>query len=126
MWGSSRALGVAGPARGRECWSVPLMQEAQKRSVLQSFRGARFLAFGFFPQRRDEFGFGVIAYTHPTVDASTTQVDPWTSTNNASRCSCVPVQLDNHGPQTRPANGTSSCWARTRLGSEAVGPGLLT
>jgi len=107
-------------------WSVRLMQEARARSLLQSILAARFLALGFVPQGRNEFGFGVIAFTHPPVDPRTSQMEPLDVDNQRFQVLVRPIQLEEHGPQTQPANGTSSCWARTRLASEAVGPGLLT
>ncbi|GAB3785388.1 hypothetical protein [Nocardioides ungokensis] len=113
-------------------WGTRLLLEARRRPKLRAVPGYVYTAAGFLDphaERNPDGYFGLIVYTTSATDSP---LEPRFLSRidiDGERFPVVvrPTRFELQAPTVQPADGWSSCWARTKVKSDqSLGPGILT
>lgn len=112
-------------------WTMRLMVQVREElggfgAFARTVPGLQYLTFGFLDFLPNGLEFGVsllVASSDPGAPVHLTDLH---LRERSFPVWIRPVRFNLHAPHNSPALGTASCWARSRVKSLALGPGLLT
>ncbi len=107
-------------------WTLRLSEALYEVQPWRQVPGFQFLTIGFLDPELETDGFGVILYASPDVHAERPSIANIAAGDHTFPIVVRSVVRAAHATTVNPVEGTTACWARSRVGSSPRGPGLLT